>query len=52
MLVLPQMFLISPKKNKTLTRAKQVLEVPEVNTVNIVDKKINNDNLFSYSIGY
>lgn len=40
------------QKNKTLTRAKQVLEVPEVNTVNIVDKKINNDNLFSYSIGY
>lgn len=40
------------QKNKTLTRAKQVLEVPEVNSVNVVDKKINNDKLFSYSIGY
>ncbi len=40
------------QKNKTLTRAKQVIEVPEVNSVNIVDKKNNSDKLFSYSIGY
>lgn len=40
------------QKNKTLTRAKQVIEVPEVNSVNVVDKKNNNDKLFSYSIGY
>ena len=40
------------QKNKTLTRAKQVIEVPEVNSVNVVDKKNNSDKLFSYSIGY
>ena len=40
------------QKNKTLTRAKQVIEVPEVNSVNIVDKKNTSDKLFSYSIGY
>ena len=43
---------ITMQKNKTLTRAKQVIEVPEVNSVNIVDKKNNSDKLFSYSIGY
>lgn len=40
------------QKNKTLTRAKQVIEVPEVNSVNVIDKKNNTDKLFSYSIGY
>ena len=40
------------QKNKTLTRAKEVLEVPQVNSVNVIDKKIKNDKIFSYSIGY
>lgn len=42
------------QKNKTLTRAKQVIEIPEVNNSvnNIVDKKSNSEKLFSYSIGY
>ena len=43
---------ITIQKNKTLTRAKEVLEVPQVNSINIIDKKINSDKLFSYSIGY
>lgn len=40
------------QKNKTLTRAKQVLEVPEVNSTSIVDKKISREKIFSYAIGY
>jgi len=43
---------ITMQKNKTLARAKEVLEVPQVNSINIIDKKINSDKLFSYSIGY
>ncbi|MBR1908250.1 hypothetical protein IJ818_04880 [bacterium] len=45
---------ITMQKNKTLTRAKQVIEVPEVNNSvsNVVDKKSNSEKLFSYSIGY
>ena len=41
------------QKNKTLTRAKEVIEVPQVNnSVSVIDQKKNNDKLFSYSIGY
>lgn len=40
------------QKNKTLTKPKEVLEIPQVHSVNIVDKKYKNDKLFSYSIGY
>lgn len=40
------------QKNKTLTRAKQVLEVPEVSSTSIVDKKFSNEKIFSYAIGY
>lgn len=41
------------QKNTTLTRAKEVIEVPQVNSVNnIIDKKNKSDKLFSYSIGY
>ncbi len=43
---------ITMQKNTTLTRAKEVIEVPQVNSVNIIDKKNKNDKLFSYSIGY
>lgn len=41
------------QKNTTLTRAKEVIEVPQVNSVNnVIDKKNKSDKLFSYSIGY
>lgn len=40
------------QKNKSLARAKQVLEVPEVNSANVIYKNTGNDKIFSYSIGY
>ena len=41
------------QKNTTLTRAKEVIEVPQVNSINnVIDKKSKSDKLFSYSIGY
>lgn len=41
------------QKNTTLTRAKEVIEIPQVNSINnIIDKKNKSDKLFSYSIGY
>lgn len=40
------------QKNKSLARAKQVLEVPEVNSSSVVYKNTEHDKVFSYSIGY
>ena len=40
------------QKHRILKRAKQVIEVPEVSSANVVDKKVNREKIFSYAIGY
>lgn len=42
----------SMQKNNLLTKAKQVIEVEEVNSANIAKKTVDSRKVFSWSIGY
>ncbi len=42
----------SMQKNNLLSKAKQVIEVQEVNSANIANKKTDNQKVFNWSIGY
>lgn len=42
----------SMQKNNLLSKAKQVIEVQEVNSANVANKKSDNQKVFNWSIGY
>lgn len=42
----------SMQKNNLLSKAKQVIEVKEVNSANVANKKADNQKVFNWSIGY
>ncbi len=42
----------SMQKNNLLSKAKQVIEVQEVNSANVANKKLDNQKVFNWSIGY
>lgn len=42
----------SMQKNNLLTKAKQVIEVQEVNSAGVANKAVDNEKVFNWSIGY